>query len=648
MKKALYSLIGAACVGAAFTGCVDLDTAPYNQVASSNMWTNASLTNQGVAAVYNILRGWGVYSTSYTYNTPAFEAMGMTTCGYRTVPYTKGTAGADNGMFSNAWKKLYEGIHRANDAIANLSMEGGGGVDEDVRLRLLAECKFLRAYYYMRLNELFGRNGLGVPVYTEPLASVDDCIKGQSSESEVWKLIVSDLTDCIKEPKFPDRYAESGRACKGAAYALRGRAYLLQGAKYNYDNSAAKVTGTTVDQSMLRLAVADFEKVKGCGFDLFQGGYDKLFTEENEACEEMIFSVSNYAKDGYGSQAHRYCGTRSMCDMDNVTGFSYFSPSNALVDLYEYKDGTPFDWNDVIPGYFDVPAKDRLVYFLRDTQKDGEKIGGSRLHEMVANKMNGKSIADQYLPEGNEARLKKAWDNRDPRLNFNVILPYGEPYMGGDPNMLKKGNTTPIPYVFRWPVKQSSHHVDAQEADDWQVTAPYDLQQDGNGEAEFAYRYRKFVEIGYPQFALNGGIDEPILRYAYVLLMWSEALAQLDNLDGAAEKVNLVRGRKSVDMPGYSFKSKEDGLEKIRNESRRELCNEGVNFYEELRWGTLRETKYTKFMNYDPGSLTCNGIVSSGNGGVSWSSTNDYSIFPVPSEEIEKNPNLTKTPGWLY
>ena len=145
----------------------------------------------------------------------------------------------------------------------------------------------------MRLNELFGRNGLGVPVYTEPLESVEDCTKGQSPESEVWDLIVKDLTDCINEPNFPNHYTESGRACKGAAYALRGRAYLMQGAKYNYDNKAGKVTETIINQNLLKLAVSDFEKVQGCGFGLFQGGYDKLFTQENETCEEMIFSLTN-------------------------------------------------------------------------------------------------------------------------------------------------------------------------------------------------------------------------------------------------------------------------------------------------------------------------------------------------------------------
>lgn len=646
MKKIIYSLLSILLCG--LQSCVDLDMAPYNQVASGNMWSNAALTNQGVAGVYAKMRGWGVYSTSYSYNVVPFECLGMTGEAYRSIPYTSGTVGADNGFFSTMWKNLYEGVHRANDAIANLSEVGGGGVDEETRLRLLSESKFLRAYYYMRLNELYGRYGLGVPIYTEPLASVEDCTKGQSPESEVWDLIVQDLTDCINEPNFPDHYKEKGRACKGAAYALRGRAYLMQGAKYNYNNAVGKVESTTIDASLLRLAVADFEKVKGCGFDLFQGGYKELFTEENEACIEMIFSLQNISKPDYGSAIQKYCGTRSMMDRENNTGFSYYAPSPAIVDLYEYKDGTPFDWNDIIPGYFDVPALDRLVYFLRDTIADGQLVGGTALRKAVKNKMKA-SNEHLYLSGGNEARLKKAWENRDPRLNYNVIMPYGEEFLGGDGDMYKAGNTTPVPYVYRWPVRQSSHSVKAQEAADWGVTGKYDLKQDGNGEAEFAYRHRKFVMEGYDcEYAYNSPIDEPILRYAYVLLMWSEALLQLDELDAAAEKVNMIRQRTSVEMPPYTFASKEDGLNKIRNESRRELINESVNFYEELRWGTLRETKYSTYMGYEPCAHTCNGQQSSGNGGVKWSETNDYSIFPVPSAEIEKNPNLKKTPGWLY
>ena len=71
MKKIIYSLLSILLCG--LQSCVDLDMAPYNQVASGNMWSNAALTNQGVAGVYAKMRGWGDYYTSYIYNVVPFE-----------------------------------------------------------------------------------------------------------------------------------------------------------------------------------------------------------------------------------------------------------------------------------------------------------------------------------------------------------------------------------------------------------------------------------------------------------------------------------------------------------------------------------------------------------------------------------------------
>ncbi|MDL2281507.1 RagB/SusD family nutrient uptake outer membrane protein [Parabacteroides sp. OttesenSCG-928-G06] len=645
MKKIIYSLCIVALCG--MQSCDILDTVPYNQVASGSMWTNSALTNQGVAGVYASMRGWGVYgSSSYGLTVIPFECLGMTGEAYRSIPYLNGTAGSGDTFFSTMWKTLYEGVHRSNDAIANLSVEGGGGVDDETRRRLLAECKFMRAYYYTRLNELYGRYGFGVPLYTEPLESVEDCTKSQSPESEIWAQIVQDLTDCINESSFPDRYQEKGRASKGAAYALRGRAYLMQGAVYNYNNTSGVVESTTIDRGLLQKAIDDFSKVKGCGFDLFQGGYKELFTEANEGCIEMIFSLQNISKPGYGSRMQKMAGTRSSGDQQNNTGYSQYSAPPAMVDLYEYKDGTPFNWDNVIPEFFDTPVKGRLVYFLRDKEVNGEKVVSAALEKLIDNKIPA-ATKDRYLPEGNEARLQKAWQNRDPRFYANLIVPYGDIYYGTDGNMNKEGNSTPIPYVFRWPVGATNQAVAAQI--NLGISAPYDLRQDGTGEAEFAYRHRKFLMEGYDcEYIDDNPIDEPILRYAYVLFMWAEALAQMDDLAGAAEKVNLVRGRTSVEMPPYTFTSKDQAMSLIRDESRRELMNEGVNFYEELRWGTLRQTKYSTYMRYEPAAHTCNGMQSNGNGTIKWSTTNDFSIFPVPSAEIEKNPNLKKTPGWIY
>ncbi|MCH5716152.1 hypothetical protein [Niabella hibiscisoli] len=73
----------------------------------------------------------------------------------------------------------------------------------------------------MRLNELYGRDGLGVPVYTEPI-DPSEANKGQSPEAEVWAQIIQDL-NAINDPNLPNNQINGeGRTSKGAAYALRG------------------------------------------------------------------------------------------------------------------------------------------------------------------------------------------------------------------------------------------------------------------------------------------------------------------------------------------------------------------------------------------------------------------------------------------
>jgi hypothetical protein len=108
--------------------------------------------------------------------------------------------------------------------------------------------QFLRAWAYFHLNVLWR----GVPIYTENVAS-NEATKARSSESEVWDLILSDLTDCINEANLPGKYAKGnssyGRITKGAAYAYRGQVYQFLG---NYSS-----------------ALADFEAIEGLGYSLY-------------------------------------------------------------------------------------------------------------------------------------------------------------------------------------------------------------------------------------------------------------------------------------------------------------------------------------------------------------------------------------------
>lgn len=43
----------------------------------------------------------------------------------------------------------------------------------------------------------------GVPLYLEPVTA-EECIKGRSTEQEIWDAVLTDLTACVEESNLPE------------------------------------------------------------------------------------------------------------------------------------------------------------------------------------------------------------------------------------------------------------------------------------------------------------------------------------------------------------------------------------------------------------------------------------------------------------
>ncbi|GEM62709.1 hypothetical protein SF1_06910 [Sphingobacterium faecium NBRC 15299] len=547
-----------------------LDTVPKTQVLTNNMWLTDNLTDQGVTGVYQNLRNGQML---YEYDTY------VTLQGRDNSVLMNGTATASSGIFSSEWQNLYEGIHRANDAVYGLT--NISPTEEVKKSRLLAEVKFLRAFYYYRLNQLYQ----GVPIYTEPIEwnKVD---KPRNTEDEVWNLIVQDLTDCINETNLPNRYeaanANFGRISKSAAYALRGKVYMYR--------------------KEWQKAIDDFQKVKDLGHTLF-GNYENLFKGENEKSPEIIFSIQNIALPGYGSNYQFRFGSRSAFG----SNWNTFLVHPDAVDRYQKKDGSPFNWNDYIPGYNAMDPVKREVFFLRNNLTATE----------IANMTKKGLDMSLYLPTSNEQRVMAAYVDRDPRLSSNVILPYST-FVGAN------GATDQV-FTSRWPYRQEFGGV-------------FDLRTDIV--PNFYYYPRKFVYTGANPGIPNreaGAYDYIVIRYADILLLWAEALNELHKSGEAVIKANEVRTRANVQP--ISLGIGEDDLRKeIRDERRRELMCEGVIYFDELRWKTLKETSF----------YAGNGIKEVWgrvNSPYTWGGDHLFT-WPVPQLERERNTNLTQNPGW--
>ncbi|GEP89886.1 SusD family protein [Chitinophaga terrae (ex Kim and Jung 2007)] len=148
------------------------------------------------------------------------------------------------------WGNVYSKIYTINDAISGLSE--ATKLTASVRNQLLGEAKFLRAFCYFYLTNLFGDVALAI--------TPDYKVTGQLSrisQDEIFKQIIDDLLDAqsLLSDKFLDgtllkETTERVRPTKWAATALLAKVYLYT---KKYDLSEQEATKVISNNTLFRL-----------------------------------------------------------------------------------------------------------------------------------------------------------------------------------------------------------------------------------------------------------------------------------------------------------------------------------------------------------------------------------------------------------
>jgi hypothetical protein len=126
-----------------------------------------------------------------------------------------------NSHLSNEWGTFYEGITNCNLVLANVPSIN---MDTALRSRILAEARFLRAWYYFMLVNIYG----AVPIVLTPLTPAEMQVT-QSPVNQIYESVIEpDLFAALNE--LPASYSgvDVGRATSGAAAALLAKVYLYQ------------------------------------------------------------------------------------------------------------------------------------------------------------------------------------------------------------------------------------------------------------------------------------------------------------------------------------------------------------------------------------------------------------------------------------
>ena len=117
------------------------------------------------------------------------------------------------------------------------------------------------------------------------------------------------------------------------------------------------------------------------------------------------------------------------------------------------------------------------------------------------------------------------------------------------------------------------------------------------------------------------------IRFSDVLLMFAEAENEANGPSSAAlDAINQVRTRAGLNALSSAI-TKEDLREAILTERRHELFFEGHRWFDLVRTGRLKARVETA----KPGVLV---------------DESKYSLFPIPQEELDVNPNLTQNNGY--
>jgi len=300
-------------------GCNEfLDTDPLFTQDAENYFQNESDYEQALIGAYDLLQA------SFLDVWIGEIASDNSIAGGESVNDTKGlheiddmTHGGVNIELRNVFRWYYAGVTRAN-----YIMENKDNIDFDGKDLIIAEARFLRAYYYFQLVKYFG----DVPLIIDERLGVDEVQDlERTPASEVYAQIEEDLNAASEVIDWTAPV--KGRVTKGAVLSLLGKVYLYQ---EKFSQSA-----TTLDQV-----------ISGDEYSLLPD-YDQLFTAASEGNSESVFEIEYSGLEGgsydcliclEGNAAPGFQGIRQYNGPVYGDGNSYNLPTQELYDAFSAGD----------------------------------------------------------------------------------------------------------------------------------------------------------------------------------------------------------------------------------------------------------------------------------------------------------------------
>jgi len=222
-----------------------------------------------------------------------------------------------NPNLKNVWDWMFAGVNRAN-----YILEFQDKTDFEGKEQIIAQTRFLRAYFHFELVKWFG----GIPLKGDTRFSVgDETTIPRATPEEVYASIEADLQYAIEN--LATGTQEQGRVTVGAARALLGKAYLYQ----NKNAEAAAVLETVIQSGTYSLV----------------SNYNVIFENAGENGPESVFEVQYTDSEGAGfgclqcsegNVAVGFSGPRNYNGPVYFSGYSFNIPTPEAYNAFEGGD----------------------------------------------------------------------------------------------------------------------------------------------------------------------------------------------------------------------------------------------------------------------------------------------------------------------
>lgn len=648
--KKILTIIG---LSVAVSACTEMDIQPINIVSESDIFSSNEGVMSNMARIYSRLPIEDFkyhYPTGFNYNGTQYKQMGCLTG----EAVGRDTQGADNEGFSY-WDEAYSEIRDINMLLEKLPQYSASLKASDVKT-YLAEAHFARAYTYFALAKRFG----GVPMVNKVIdypASVD--MQGtrlfRASEEAIWDSIATDLDYAIRD--LPETSPAKGRVNKYVAASFKSRAMLYAGsiAKYNTINEVQDQNGKSVRICGVPSARA---------IDYFKASYDaaKLVVASNKyslykglwKANDPVAQYNNFKNIFLTETSENifvkyYDALNSTHDYDESvqpnqtkTGGndSEINPSMDFIEMFDgisknadghFKNiddnGKYVLFNSPLSAFANAEPRLRATVILpMDTYRN-------QIIEIRRGIWTG-SASNGISPLANEGDIGNCNQLTDPNLKLAVSLGSNPviPLKAGDPNgtsMKSAGANGPV--------------------SNWDF-----------GNVGGIYLRKYLAESGTTN-GYNSTQSWIEIRYAEVLLNQAEAAYELyiagatgDNYRTVAfNNINNIRERAGAIL--LASETDLNDIKIVRTERRKELAFENKTYWDLKRWRVLYDEQNNRrfrilnsFYSTDAQKYFLSVKFMEPRGGYQYIFTFDtrYYYQPIPTSELNKNPNCKQNPGF--